>query len=220
MGDPGHSPDWRPAATQGWVAPRLASEFAGLGLAWVEVEARLGRSPEPVRARLRALSDRFYGAEAIRMRERPVPWAYRVFFRQIGLDPDTTRTPVEQLGFERIHDGAFVSRGLPTDALTIATVETGVALSAFDAETLVGPPGIRESDPAEAVPGLSEPAAGTLVIADEAGPLGLLFGADASEREVSKRTRRVAILAVQVGAVPQAAVEEALWVAASALRAG
>ena len=61
--------------------------------------------------RLRDLSDRFYGSHAIHMRERPIPWAYRVFFRQIGLDPDRTRTPVEQLALDRLHDGAFVSRG-------------------------------------------------------------------------------------------------------------
>ena len=96
------------------------------------------RSPEPVRRRLRDLSDRFYGAHAIHMRERPIPWAYRVFFRQIGLDPDRTRTPVEQLALDRLHDGAFKSHGLPADALTIATVETGVALRAFDADAARG----------------------------------------------------------------------------------
>jgi DNA/RNA-binding domain of Phe-tRNA-synthetase-like protein len=206
-------------ASQGRVAPRLAAEFPGLGLAWIELEAEPGRSPEPVKQRLRLLSDRFYGGEAIRMRERPVPWAYRVFFRQIGLDPDQTRTPVEQLGFERIRDGAFKPQGLPADALTIATVETGVALRAFDADALSGPPEIRESESGEGAPGLGELAERTLVIADEAGPLGLLFGADATRSEVRKRSRRLAILAVQVGAVPQAAVEEALWIAASALEA-
>ncbi len=85
-----------------------------------------------MRRRLRDLSDRFYGSHAIHMRERPIPWAYRVFFRQIGLDPDRTRTPVEQLALDRLHDGAFISRGMPADALTIATVETGVALRVFD----------------------------------------------------------------------------------------
>ena len=67
-----------------------------------------------MRRRLRELSDRFYGAHAIQLRERPIPWAYRVFFRQIGLDPDRTRTPVEQLALDRLHDGGFHSRGLPT----------------------------------------------------------------------------------------------------------
>ncbi len=79
---------WEPAPTPGWVAPHLEAEFPGLSLATVEVDGRPGRSPEPVRRRLRDLSDRLFGAEAIRLRGRPIPWAYRVFFRQIGLDPD------------------------------------------------------------------------------------------------------------------------------------
>ena len=127
-----------PLARQGWVAPHIAAEFPGLGIAWVELESKRANSPEPVRRRLRDLSDRFYGSHAIHMRERPIPWAYRVFFRQIGLDPDHTRTPVEQLALDRLHDGAFVSRGMPADALTIATVETGVALRVFDTDQ---PPG-------------------------------------------------------------------------------
>ena len=119
---------WEPAPTPGWVSPHLAAEFPGLSLASVEIDGRVRRSPEPVRRRLRVLSDRLFGAEAIRLRGRPIPWAYRVFYRQIGLDPDRDRTPIEQLVLDRLQDGGFRSRGLPTDALTIATIETGVAL--------------------------------------------------------------------------------------------
>ncbi|HEY8639224.1 MAG TPA: hypothetical protein VIL53_01820 [Solirubrobacterales bacterium] len=72
------------------------------------------------------------------MRQRPIPWAYRVFFRQIGLDPDQTRTPIEELALERMKKGAFVSRSQLDDALTIAIVETGVALRAFDADRTEG----------------------------------------------------------------------------------
>ena len=144
---------WDPAPQQGWVAPHIAAEFPGLGIAWIEVDAQPGKSPEPVRRHLRDLSDRFFGSHAIHLRERPMPWAYRVFYRQIGLDPDRTRTPVEQLAFERIHDGAFKSHGLPEDALTIATVETGVALRAFDVERLEGRLCIRDSAPGESLAG-------------------------------------------------------------------
>ena len=109
--------------------------------------------------------------QAIHLRERPIPWAYRVFFRQIGLDPDRTRTPVEQLAFERIREGAFNSVGLPADALTIATVETGVALRAFDADRIDGALCIRDSAPGESLPGQpGELAQGTLTIADERAP--------------------------------------------------
>ena len=105
---------WEPAPEPGWVAPHVAAEFPGLAISSIAVDGRPGRSPEAVRRRLRDLSDRFYGAHAIQMRERPIPWAYRVFFRQIGLDPDRTRTPVEQLALERLREGAFKARGLPT----------------------------------------------------------------------------------------------------------
>lgn len=206
-----------PVSRQGWVAPHIADEFPGLGVAWVEVEAAPGKSPEGVRARLRVLSDRFYGSHAIRMRERPIPWAYRVFFRQIGLDPDRTRTPVEQLAFERLHDGAFLSAGLPTDALTIATVETGVALRALDADRIEGRLCVRDSAPEESLPGGGGLAQGTLVLADERAPVGLLFGETALGHRVEPDCRRIAVVAIPVSAVPQIAVEEALWMAAGEL---
>jgi len=211
---------WVPAPRQGWVAPHIASEFPGLGIASVEVDAKPGKSPEPVRHRLRDLSDRTYGSQAIRLRERPIPWAYRVFFRQIGLDPDRTRTPVEQLTLDRLHDGGFRSNGLPRDALDIAIVETGVALRAFDADSVVGALCIRDSAPGESLAGApGELEKGTLIIADELQPVGLLFGQTAEGLAVASGTRRVAVAAVQVKGVPRIAVEEALWLAASTLEA-
>jgi DNA/RNA-binding domain of Phe-tRNA-synthetase-like protein len=211
-------PGGDPAPQQGWVSPDVAAEFPGLGIAWVEVDARVEKSPDPVRRRLRELSDRFYGAHAIRMRERPIPWAYRVFFRQIGLDPDRTRTPIEQLALDRLRDGEFKSLGLPADALTIATVETGVALRAFDAERVDGRLCIRDSAAGESLSGRpGELAQGTLTVADESSPVGLLFGATAEGCGVEPHSRRIAIAAIQVGSVPRIAVEEALWMAAAEL---
>lgn len=210
---------WDPSPEQGWVAPHLATEFPGLGIAWVEADSRPGRSPEPVRRRLRGLSDRFYGAQAIRLREQPIPWAYRVFFRQIGLDPDRTRTPIEQLALERLHDGAFQSHGLPADALNLAIVETGVALRAFDADRLEGRLCIRDSGPGESLPGRpGELAQGTLIVADERRPVALLFGETGEGYAVDADSRRLAVVAVQVKGVPQIAVAEALWMAAATLR--
>lgn len=211
---------WVPAPRQGWVAPHIASEFPGLGIAWVEVDAKPGRSPEPVRRRLRDLSDRTYGAQAIRLRERPIPWAYRVFYRQIGLDPDRTRTAVERLTLERLQDGGFRSHGLPADALNIAIVETGVALRAFDADRIEGKLCIRDSAPGESLAGApGEMEKGTLTIADDSRPLGLLFGPTGEGYGVERGSRRIAIAAVQVKGVPQIAVEEALWMAAATLEA-
>jgi len=209
-----------PSSTFGWVAPRIAEEFPGLGISWIEVDGRPGRSPRPVVHRLAETSNRFYGAHAVHMRERPIPWAYRVFFRQIGLDPDRTRTPVEQLALDRLQDGAFKTHGLPDDALTIATVETGIALRAFDAARIEGALCIRDSAPGESLPGRpGKLAHGTLIIADDRGPVGLLFGATGEGREVERGTSRIAVAAVQVEGVPQIAVDEALWMVAGTLEA-
>jgi DNA/RNA-binding domain of Phe-tRNA-synthetase-like protein len=217
----GSAVEWAPSPRRGRVAPHVAAEFPGLGIASIEVDARRRRSPDPVRRRLRILSDRFFGSHAVHMRERQVPWAYRVFFRQIGLDPDRTRTPVEQLALDRLHDGAFRSRGLPEDALTIAIAETGVALRAFDAERIEGSLCIRDSAPGESLAGgRGELSQGMLVIADERAPVGLLFDATAEGREVEAETRRIAIAAVQVKGVSEMAVEEALWMAAAAIESG
>jgi DNA/RNA-binding domain of Phe-tRNA-synthetase-like protein len=209
---------WQPAPERGWVAPLVAAEFPGLAISWVAVDGRIGKSPEPVRRRLRGLSDRFYGSHAIQMRQKSVPWAYRVFFRHIGLDPDRTPIPVERLALERLHDGAFKSRGLPRDALTIAIVETGVALRAFDADRLEGGLCIRESAPGESLAGKpGELTHGTLVIADERAPAGLLFGETAEGMGVDRDTRRLVVVATQVKGVPQMTIDEALWMAAATI---
>ncbi len=220
MSEPASEIGWVPTPRQGWVAPALAAEFPGLGLASVEVECRPGKSPEPVQRRLHELSNRTYGSTAIHLRERTIPWAYRVFFRQIGLDPDRTRTPVEQLMLDRLYYGGYRPAGLPRDALTIAIVETGVALRAFDADRLEGGLCLREAAPGESLAGSpGELPQGTPILADDVGPAAILFGPRAEDRGVGKETRRVAVVATQVEGVPQMAVQEALWMAAATLEA-
>ena len=165
------------------------------------------------------LSDRFSGPQAVNLRHQPIAWAYRVFFRHIGLDPDEQPTPVEELALERMRSGGFKSRNLLDDALTIAIIESHVALRAFDADRVTGRPGIRQSQPGEELEGRpGELPEGTLVIADDARPLGLLFGATADGRGVDPKTKRTLLAAVRVKGVPDIAVEEALWLAAGVMR--
>jgi DNA/RNA-binding domain of Phe-tRNA-synthetase-like protein len=214
----GLPPEEEAAPERGWVAPGVADEFPGLAIAWTTLEAASGRSPRQLKDRLRDLSNRFRGGHAIHMRQRPIPWAYRVFFRQIGLDPDQTRTPIEALALERMKHGAFVSSNRLDDALTIAIVETGVALRAFDADRTEGRLGIRTSAPGEALEGRpGELPSETLVIADELRPVALLFGATAEGRGVHPHTDRITLAALCVKGVPDIAVEEALWLAKAAL---
>lgn len=203
-----------------WVAPGLRDEFPGLALHYLVLERGSGRSPREVKQRLRLLSNRFTGGEAINLRHRPIPWAYRVFYRHIGLDPDRTRTPVEELALDRMKHGGFRSQNLLDDALTIAIIESGVAMRAFDADRVEGGVGLRGSAPAEGLEGRpGELPHGTLVIADERRPIALLFGATGSGRGVRPKSRRTMLAATQVKGVPDIAVEEALWLAADVMKA-
>lgn len=202
----------------GRVASELREEFPGLGVRYMVIERGSGRSPREVKQRLRALAARFGGAQAINLRHQTIPWAYRVFFRHIGLDPDEQRTPVEEVALERMRRGGFPSRNLLDDALTIATAESGVALRAFDADQVAGTIGIRPSHEGEALEGRPGALpAGTLVLADDARPLALLFGATASGRGVSPKTTRTLVCSIQVKGVPDIAAEEALWLVAEVM---
>lgn len=208
-------------SSRGAIDPALAAEHPGLYLRWVEVDHGSGRSSRELKRRLAELSDRFAGPQAVTFRTKPIPWAYRVFFRHIGLDPDEQPTPPEQAVLDRMLKGGFVSRNLLDDALTIAMIESGVPVLAFDADRVEGGIGIRPSLAGEGLEGRpGELPEGTLVLADEARPLALLFGAIASGRGVSPSTRRTALVVVGVAGVPEIAVEEALWIASEIVAAG
>ena len=213
-------PEGESAPEPGWLEPGLEQEFPGLGIFTTTVDAGGGRSPEALRERLRELSDRVAGQEAILLRQRPIPWAYRVFFRQIGLDPDSTRTPPEELMLDRIKGGRLKSHGRVEDAIAIAVAETGVAVHAFDAAQVEGRLGLRISTEKERFAGRVSPLPpGTMVIADERRPLAVLFRAVAEGVEAGRGRERTTLAAIRVKGVPDVAVEEALWLAASAMLA-
>lgn len=210
------------AATPGWLAAEVAEEFPGLRLLSAQVAATPGRSPRDVRERLRALSSRVRGDDAIVRRRQPIPRAYRIFYRQVGLDPDATRTPAEQAIVDRLLHGEFRSRSLVDDALTIALVETGVPVWALDAATVHGRLGIRAAAAGEVLGrlGAGPPVPpGRLVVADGAALLAELFGALAPGHGVSAATHSLLLFAVAVPGVPDIHAEEAIWSAADVLAA-
>ncbi len=211
----------------GWVAPRVAEELPGLCVLQCEVEVLRrgslgGDSPPDVEARLRELSNRVRGARAIGIRREPVPAAYRVFFRQVGIDPDVQRTPIEAAVVERMLRGGFPSGGMLEDILTIALLDTGVPVWALDASRVQGVLGIRLSGEHEQLGRGADPPLlpeGRLVVADEQGPLAVLFGETAPGHEPRRDSGRLLLFAVLVPGVPALFAEEALWCSTAALRA-
>ena len=203
----------------GWVERELADEFPELGLVLAPVEARPGRSPVELRQRLRSLADRYTGGKVIHMRQDPVPWAYRVFSRQVGIDPDSDRTPVEAIALERLRHGGMRSENLLDDALTIAIAETGVPLIALDGDRAEGDLGLRLARPGETLAGL-RPLAGEIVVADASRPVALVLGEVAPDAGVTQDTERMILCALSVKGVPRICVEEALWTAAEIVMQG
>lgn len=215
-----------PEPQLGWRAAEVEEELPELRLISARVqiqrpEAVTAASPRDIQTRLRGLSNRFHGARAVGIRSEPVPAAYRVFFRQIGLDPDIVRTPIEAAVRERMVRGGFLTAGLLEDVLLIALLDTGIPVWALASEAVDGPLGIRSSLEGERLGSSSDAPtlpAGRLVIADSSAPLAILFGEVAPGHRPLARTRELTLFAVAVAGVPGLYAEEALWTCQTAFQ--
>ncbi len=204
----------RPA--EGFVDAEVAAEFPGLRLQWATVAARRRASPPSVVRSLSLISNRYRGGSVVAMRTKPVPQAYRAFFRQIGLDPDVQRIPSERAALARLVQGGFRSVDLIADACLIALIDTGVPVTALDADRVdVGGLGIRAADPqdSERVGGEGgHLESGTLAVADRAAVHAPLFGDPVAGHGPGSATQRVALYTIGVDGVPAIHLEEALWI--------
>ena len=204
-----------PEIVMGDVDPALATEWPGLRLASSRFAGEPGPTPPELRTRLRRLSDTFRGPQAIAMRRQPIPQAYRVFFRHIGLEPDERHIPVEALALERMKKGGFRSRNLLDDAITIAVMETSVPVWALDATRVEGGLALRPSGKGEPLGRFGDPVGlpgGRLVVADDAGPLAVVFEPPALGHGVTRETREMLLFSIAVPGVPDIHLEEALWI--------
>jgi DNA/RNA-binding domain of Phe-tRNA-synthetase-like protein len=217
--------DVQPPPQEGWRASEVQEELPALRLLLSDVQVArkgslTGGSPPDVEGRLREMSNRFRGARGVSIRREPVPAAYRVFFRHIGLDPDIERTPIEAAVLERMLRGGFLSGGLLEDVLLIALLDTGVPVWALDADSVHGQLGIRPSNEGEPLgrsPGSLALPAARLVVADESAALAILFGETGSPHRPKASSRRLTLFCVQVAGVPTLYAEEALWGCRAAL---
>jgi DNA/RNA-binding domain of Phe-tRNA-synthetase-like protein len=209
-------------ANLGWVDPSVAAEFPELRLWWLAIdEVGPARSPGALKERLRDLSDRYRGPQALLIRQQPIPHAYRVFYRHIGLDPDVERVPIEALVVERLRHGGFRSGTALEDAVTVAVMETSVPVWAIDARAARPPLGIRQAADREQLGRRDDRApwlpGGRLVVTDAEGPVAVLFGDVAPGHAVGQDTHEAVVFSVQVAGVPDIHVSEALWTVADTL---
>jgi len=184
---------------RGEVEEEVAEEFPRLALWSLSADATFGKSSRLLRERLADVGDRARGIALGSLRTDSVTAAYRAFARQIGLDPDVERNPLEQAAFERLATGGFASRDRLRDALLIGMLETGVPLWLLDARHVRSSMRIARDDAAR------------LVVRDERRVLASLMCEPDAELAPTKQTRRVLVYALRVGTVPHPTVHEALW---------
>jgi TetR/AcrR family transcriptional regulator len=195
------------AVERGAVSSDLREDFPELAIWLATTPGRPGPSPDAVVRRLDSADARLTGAAAIGARSESTPWAYRVFARRVGVDPDALESPLDAAGT------------LPEDAQRVATAETGVPLLAFDADRLDGEPWLRRAIPGERIGGHPvEP--GRPVLADRTRVLAAPFGPTDPTAGVTEETESITFVALQVKGVPDVGVEEALWTVVEISRAG
>jgi TetR/AcrR family transcriptional regulator len=216
---PAEEREQRPLAlSRAPVANDLRADFPELAIWTAELAAAPHESPDAVRRRLEAAGERLTGADAIGTRSESTPWAYRVFARRLGIDPDEAQQAVEAAALQRARP--VPGGSLPADAQLIAVAETGVPVLALDADRLEGELWMRRAEPGERLgPGGPPVAPGRPVLADRNGPVAVPFGAADPAAAVSAGTRRMTFVALQVKGVPDVGVEEALWTVVEIARA-
>jgi TetR/AcrR family transcriptional regulator len=212
-------PEEKPLAlSRGPVASELREDFPELSIWLAETRARMQPSPAPVARRLAAAGERLTGADAIGSRSESTPWAYRVFARRLGIDPDAAGSVVEAAALQQA-DELPAGATVPADAQLIAVAETGVPVLAFDADRLDGDPWLRRAIPGERV-GDQPIEPGRPVLADRTRVLAAPFGPADPAAAVTEETERMTFVALQVKGVPDVGVEEALWTVVEISRAG
>lgn len=187
-------------ALAGDVADEVAADFPELQPWSVRVPIPFGATRRDVLRHLDALDDRLRSVATGGLRLHSVAAAYRAFARQVGLDPDTDRNPLEQLAIARLTAGQYRSGGPLHDALAIAMLETGVPLWAVD--------GAHVRDPLR----LEADAGGRLLVCSGSLALGAVMADPDPAVLPDGGTAEAVVYTMRLGRrAPDVIVEEALW---------
>ena len=201
----------------GRVDPVLVTEYGDLAL-WSTTVRVAGAAGAATRALLAHLSNSYRGADVVRMRGRTAAHeSFRSFARQVGLDPDRSPSRVDAAAREAVVDGRLRSTGPVPDALLAVAVQSGVPVWALDARRVAGELSLRLARGGERRARRDPvPTHGTILVADDDGPLAPLLG-DPLPSVDGTRARTVVLYAVGVPGLPVWDASEAVWSAARAL---
>ena len=133
------------------------------------------------------------------LRNLPVFRFYRDFFWKIGVDPTKTRPAAEALIRRILGGGSIPTINTLVDSYNLASIETEIALAAFDAEQIKGELFMRTSKISERFEGIGmvKPMilqGGEIVISDDEKLIAVYPHRDAEDTKVTEKTENIILL--------------------------
>lgn len=144
--------------------------------------------------------------------------AYRDFFWRVGIDPTKNRPAAEAL-IRRILGGRTMPQiNTLVDAYNLASIKTGIALAAFDADRLKGDLIMRFSEKREKFLGIGmeKPMilkGGEIVVSDGEKLVAIYPYRDADSTKITEKTRNVLLLVCGVPGIGDETLQDASQVA-------
>ena len=148
------------------------------------------------------------------LKDEPVFRAYRDFFWRIGIDPTKTRPAAEAL-IRRVLGGRDLPRiNTAVDAYNLASMNTCIALAAFDTGKLEGQLHARFAKEGEEFFGIGmdkpvKTAGGEIVLADAVRLVAIYPHRDADHSRLTLQTKNIRVVSCGAPGITLAQLEEA-----------
>lgn len=195
----------------------IENRYPGLSVPYSNIsKVSVERDSEELRSlQVRVLDRAKSQHDLTTLKDFPVFRAYRDFFWKIGIDPTKIRPAGEALIRRVLRRGVIPSVNTLVDAYNLASVETGIAMAAFDTDQIRGSLLLRFSKVGEEFLGIGmiSPVAlkgGEVVISDEDGILAIYPYRDAERSKIQFTTESVVILACGVPGIDPDLLRRAL----------
>ncbi|NIN52831.1 MAG: hypothetical protein GTN80_07060 [Nitrososphaeria archaeon] len=148
------------------------------------------------------------------LKDVPVFKAYRGFFWKVGIDPTKIRPAAEALTRRILGGKAIPSINNVVDAYNLASIETGIALAAFDEDSLKGDLLMRYSCEGESFQGIGmkkpmKLKGDEIVISDSEKLVAIYPYRDADQAKITHETRNVLLLVCGVPGIGEEALTNA-----------
>ncbi|MFP4006333.1 MAG: B3/4 domain-containing protein, partial [Candidatus Hadarchaeia archaeon] len=133
------------------------------------------------------------------LKDVPIFRKYRDFFWDLNIDPTKTRPASEALVRRALKNRDIPSINTLVDAYNIASMESGIPLAAFDADSIEGVMKLRFAEEREEITGIGmdKPIVldgNELIISDSKKPIAIYPYRDSKETKITLDTKNVILL--------------------------